>query len=171
MTMNKVSDALSFYQLQQLNNRSAHSTQSTQNQENASDLNLSTTASTDSVTSYRYAEPLRTLAPRQYSSIYTRDDVSAQGTVGTPTDSNMVLEDFSVSSKEASVTGSDSSSITDKEMDSFLKKAFKLFDFKQTIHAKEGIIMLAWIILVMTESTVIVGSIFYLNFYPLLFLL
>ena len=95
----------------------------------------------DITPSYRFAEPLRPLVPREYSRIYSRSDVAGQGVVNTSS-RTPDLEDFSLTpvgkseppQETASITSSPAvasdSEITDVQMDRFLRRAFKVFDFE-----------------------------------------
>lgn len=73
-------------------------------------------------TFYQYKTPLRTLTPKPYFSLYSKEDVSATGTVG-KTRSTKALEDISLNPVNTT-----SSEITDEQMERFLHKAFHVFD-------------------------------------------
>lgn len=94
----------------------------------------------DTTPSYRFAEPLRPLVPKEYSRIYSRSDVAEQGVVKTPA-RTPDLEDFSLTpvgkyespQETASITSAPAASaseITDAQMDRFLRRAFKVFDLE-----------------------------------------
>ena len=98
--------------------------------------NVSNTPSTNvekpsTTPAYRVAEPLKPLVPKEYSRIYGRSDVAEQGVVKNPARTE-ALEDFSLTPVQntANAAKLDASNITDEQMDQFLRKAFKVFDFE-----------------------------------------